>query len=130
MNTFLLTLNQNNADASHVFRCKGGRRQLPGPVGVRQRHHRSDCTRVQSSQLSGVPALLRGNAVILRIAQLLLVYFWYFKKKRLNTPHKLLMQFKYRKRRRKKREATDIFKHKGYAREKRKSKCRHHLDFT
>ena len=46
------------------FRCEGAQRQLPGPVGVRQWHHRSNSTRVKGTQLSGILALLWGNAVM------------------------------------------------------------------
>lgn len=46
------------------FRCEGCRQQLPGPVGVHQWYHRSDGTGVKGTQLSGIPALLRGNAVM------------------------------------------------------------------
>lgn len=49
---------------SMCFRCKGWRQQLPGPVGVHQRYHRSDSTRVKGTQLSGIPSLLRGTAVM------------------------------------------------------------------
>ena len=45
------------------FRCEGCQRQLPGTVGVHQRYHCSDGTRVKGTQLSGIPALLRENAV-------------------------------------------------------------------
>ena len=54
----------HNIDTLCVFRCKRGKQQLPGPVGVCQRYHRSDSTRVKGTQLSGIPALLRGNAVM------------------------------------------------------------------
>lgn len=46
------------------FRCEGRQQQLPGPVGLHQWYHRSDGTRVQGTQLSGIPALLWGNAVM------------------------------------------------------------------
>lgn len=46
------------------FRCKGWRQQLPGPVGVHQWYHRSDGTRVKGTQLSGIPALLWGTAIM------------------------------------------------------------------
>lgn len=50
------------------FRCTGRRQQLPEPVGVHQWHHRSDGTRVKGTQLSGIPALLRGAALVWRAA--------------------------------------------------------------
>lgn len=54
-------------DQMYVFRCEGRQLQLPGPVGVRQWYHCADSTRVQSTQLSGLPALLRGNTVKWRL---------------------------------------------------------------
>lgn len=56
-------LNQNFA-CLFVFRCEGGQRQLPGSVGVCQRYYCSDSTGVKGTQLSGISALLRGNAVV------------------------------------------------------------------
>lgn len=48
------------------FRCAGRRQQLPEPVGVHQWHHRADGTGVKGTQLSGLPALLRGAALVWR----------------------------------------------------------------
>lgn len=48
------------------FRCAGRQQQHPEPVGVRQWHHRSDGTRVKGTQLSGLPALLRGAPLVWR----------------------------------------------------------------
>lgn len=49
---------------SMCFRCKGWQQQFPGPVGLHQWYHRSDGTRVKGTQLSGIPALLWGTAVM------------------------------------------------------------------
>ena len=46
-----------------VARCKRSLRPFSEPVGVRQRHHSADGPRIQGPQLSGLPAVLRGNAV-------------------------------------------------------------------
>lgn len=45
-------------------RCTGRRQQIPEPVGVHQWHHRSDGTGVKGIKLSGIPALLRGAALV------------------------------------------------------------------